>query len=274
MSDGGAPMAVDAARLAGIEARARAATEGPWHDDGYRVYGPTDAPDKRSGPVLVEHKHLANENGAADGAFIAHARVDVPDMAAALRAAWEIIDGSADPPTEAEIDAHAAAGGGWLVTYTTRFTKPGIVHVAVLHDAEDVRRHLSRAYRNCDDTRTLRWGALDTNGVPCARRRGGAAPGTGASDAARLAQFDAAVRRLVRFEKGASHAHGRCAVWDPDNGAIAGQPCARCHAFADARELVGEARWRVHPEPARADPADAVVACNRADCGCAKGGAP
>lgn len=93
MRDDGAIGAIDDARLAGIEARERAATKGPWHDDGYRIYGYTDAPDKRGGPLIVEYKHLDNENEAADGAFIEHARVDVRDMAAALRAARDILAG-------------------------------------------------------------------------------------------------------------------------------------------------------------------------------------
>ena len=188
-------------------------------------------------------------------------------FASTVLALYDVVDGRTVAPTDAEIDAHEAAGGGWLVTYTTCHTRPGAVHVEVLHNAVAVRRHLDRAYRNGDDTRTLRWRALDKNGALCAW------PG-GAVGVLRAAQVDAVLRRLVRFEQGASHAHLRCGVWDPDNGDIAGSPCARCHAFADARELVGEARWRVHGEPARADPDGDTVACGRADCGCSKGGAP
>ena len=68
-------------RLNEIEARANAATEGPWEllGDGEYVSGPG---------ILV-----APDDGgvtSADAEFIAHARTDMPDMAAALRAVLEI----------------------------------------------------------------------------------------------------------------------------------------------------------------------------------------
>jgi hypothetical protein len=50
-------------------------TPGPWHDDGYRIYGPTDEPDPRSGRVIVEYKHAENFSHA-DAALIAAA----PDL--------------------------------------------------------------------------------------------------------------------------------------------------------------------------------------------------
>lgn len=33
-------------------------TPAPWHNDGYRIYGPTNEPDKRSGKMIVEYKHV------------------------------------------------------------------------------------------------------------------------------------------------------------------------------------------------------------------------
>lgn len=73
-------------RLDAIEARAAAATEGPWQMDGPWTLGYTvitsagagliDADDAGSVPCLIEE----------DAEFIAHARADVPDLVAALRA--------------------------------------------------------------------------------------------------------------------------------------------------------------------------------------------
>ena len=77
-------------RLNEIEARANAATEGPWEDE--PPPGPGEDPMR---PICVYPK----EDGGtlayvqpleADAEFIAHARTDVPDMAAALRAVLEL----------------------------------------------------------------------------------------------------------------------------------------------------------------------------------------
>ena len=68
-------------RLNEIEARANAATEGPWDLIGGGEYVT---------PVGIM---VAPDDGGVNGAdaeFIAHARTDVPDMAAALRAVLEI----------------------------------------------------------------------------------------------------------------------------------------------------------------------------------------
>lgn len=66
-----------AERLAEIQARAEAATPGPWHEE--------------AGNVHVEHGRLATIGGTyvtavPDAEFIAHAREDVPALVAALRA--------------------------------------------------------------------------------------------------------------------------------------------------------------------------------------------
>ena len=73
-------------RLNEIEARANAATEGPWEADwrftGWDISGNVDDDGL---PALI-----ASEVDSEDAEFIAHARTDVPDMAAALRAVLEI----------------------------------------------------------------------------------------------------------------------------------------------------------------------------------------
>ena len=71
-------------RLNEIEARANAATEGPWM--GIRC------PDGFLGRVIGGNGFGVAEDfpDDADAEFIAHARTDVPDMAAALRAVLEV----------------------------------------------------------------------------------------------------------------------------------------------------------------------------------------
>jgi len=76
------------ARLAEIEARAAAATEGPWrvtpwHDKGVMPAGWADdsLPIDKRGPFA----HIAASD-LLDAAFIAAARTDVPALTAALRA--------------------------------------------------------------------------------------------------------------------------------------------------------------------------------------------
>ena len=73
-------------RLDKIEARANAATDGPW--EGIRY------PDGLLGRVIASDELgvcIAEDfPDDADAEFIAHARTDVPDMAAALRAVLEI----------------------------------------------------------------------------------------------------------------------------------------------------------------------------------------
>ena len=66
-------------RLNKIEARANAATEGPWEAHGSLITSLTAGP---GGEVA--------EASGQDTEFIAHTRTDVPDMAAALRAVLEV----------------------------------------------------------------------------------------------------------------------------------------------------------------------------------------
>ena len=77
----------DAPDLNAIEARANAATKGPWvwqaNDDGYpqQIVGNDD------GLVLVAETFIGPEHFPSEAEFIAHARTDVPALVAALRAA-------------------------------------------------------------------------------------------------------------------------------------------------------------------------------------------
>ena len=86
-------------RLDKIEARANAATEGPWEwegeakaewEEGANSLVPSRRPDD---PVLYGYGYDASGievKTPADAELIAHARTDVPDMAAALRAVLEM----------------------------------------------------------------------------------------------------------------------------------------------------------------------------------------
>ena len=77
-------------RLDKIEARANAATEGPWrHVSILDVGGFVE--DGRCGDIFGWAEDDAGTICAtdSDAEFIAHARTDVPDMAAALRAVLE-----------------------------------------------------------------------------------------------------------------------------------------------------------------------------------------
>ena len=78
-------------RLNEIEARANAATKGPWHRYGtwpYEVYAPRE-PD--GGPYIAS---MTGDDGhnESNAEFIAHARTDVPALVAALRAVQEVLD--------------------------------------------------------------------------------------------------------------------------------------------------------------------------------------
>ena len=86
-------------RLNEIEARANAATEGPWEWEGeakaeWEIGANSLVPSRRpDDPVLYGYGYDASGievKNPADAEFIAHARADVPDMAAALRAVLEI----------------------------------------------------------------------------------------------------------------------------------------------------------------------------------------
>ena len=89
-------------RLNEIEARANAATEGPWapwkdqdgakHMQGLLMVGNADAviPEGEMWVEDVDINPVAHTYTPWDREFIAHARTDVPDMAAALRAVLKL----------------------------------------------------------------------------------------------------------------------------------------------------------------------------------------
>ena len=86
-------------RLDEIEARANAATEGPWEWEGeakgeWEIGANSLVPSRRpDDPVLYGYGYDASGievKNPADAEFIAHARTDVPKMAAALRAVLEV----------------------------------------------------------------------------------------------------------------------------------------------------------------------------------------
>ena len=93
-------------RLDQIEARANAATEGPWEAHGSLITSLTGP----GGEVA--------EASGQDTEFIAHARTDVPDMAAALRAVLKLHkeDGHGWGPGES-FCTECQQGYGLLVPY-------------------------------------------------------------------------------------------------------------------------------------------------------------
>lgn len=72
-----------AERIAAIRKLAASLTDGPWYDDGYRVYGPSPETlgDRRNAPVLFEYKH-SEAIGPHDGQFIAAVRNMVDEFLA------------------------------------------------------------------------------------------------------------------------------------------------------------------------------------------------
>ena len=86
-------------RLDEIEARANAATEGPWEWEGeakaeWEIGANSLVPSRRpDDPVLYGYGYDASGievKTPADAEFIAHARTDVPALVAALRAVLEL----------------------------------------------------------------------------------------------------------------------------------------------------------------------------------------
>lgn len=73
-----------------------------------------------------------------------------------------IIDGSRRPPTDAEIDAHRAAGGAWLVTYTAHYA-PGEKFAEVFNDRPEL--HGLRAGEG--GLRGIHWRPVTGDGCPC-----------------------------------------------------------------------------------------------------------
>ena len=83
-------------RLNEIEARTNAATEGPWRASVVATYVDADGRRRGKGGIYPGGEpgppplFLTMDWLATDAEFIAHARTDVPDMAAALRAVLDL----------------------------------------------------------------------------------------------------------------------------------------------------------------------------------------
>ena len=100
--------------------------------------------------VIELHDTLGAEDIAAQ----------TPALARTVIALHAIIEGRATPPTDAEIAAHDAAGGTWLVRY--RRDGWGGDDAALFLDVlapRDVRG---------DGLAAVRWWPLDASGRPCA----------------------------------------------------------------------------------------------------------
>lgn len=104
---------MDEARLVEIEARANAATEGPWYQGSEAPQAVVlEAYDADDMVVLWLDESNAPE---ADAAFIAHARTDVPALIAALRQAWAERDAAAEEARtlRTKLARAAALAGKW-----------------------------------------------------------------------------------------------------------------------------------------------------------------
>lgn len=150
--------------IAAIRARLAAATSGPWTDRrvGMRGNGsPRSHEEQLCGPDDVAAlivTHCGSPEGHANVALTAHAPADLTALCDEVERLREIIAGRDRAPTDAEIEAHEAAGGSWLM------------HVY----GADPRLLLSGAlaimWRDRMDGLdiTIRWWPLDASGAPCA----------------------------------------------------------------------------------------------------------
>ena len=97
-------MTITPEELDEIEARASAATPGPWD------YSVTDG-------VFIEFTHAdvmrldqsLSPQGEGNNTFVAAARTDIPRLVAALREAWEAIEDALGMLIEAGLNSNASA---------------------------------------------------------------------------------------------------------------------------------------------------------------------
>ena len=98
-----------------------------------------------------------------------------------------------------------------------------------------------------------------------------------AAQSAMLTADGAAMRamlsRVVRHETTSPHAHEAVGRWDASNGPLGhgGLPCTRCHTFADARAMLGAARWPTRQEDRETEEVCGSLepgVCDNAACGC------
>ena len=97
-------------RLDEIEARANAATKGPWatYRDGIASPAFVNAPSTAVCEIQSDSFVREPDQGDADGSFIALARTDVPALVAALRAVHQI---ASDPDTISALEHGAVEFG-------------------------------------------------------------------------------------------------------------------------------------------------------------------
>lgn len=94
----------------------RVHTPGPWHDDGYRIYAPTESEDKCDGRMIVEYKHVDDFN-YADASLLTAA----PDLLDALRTAEAMLEGGV-----ASECRFCGGEGGWTDDHPAAMTP--VVH--------------------------------------------------------------------------------------------------------------------------------------------------
>ena len=100
-------------RLDQIEARANAATEGPWkttYEEADQWHSITGSPYPLGGGLWADHPEVAtvDQEDEADAEFIAHARTDVPALVAALRAVLRVCDATEATPVPGIVITGAA----------------------------------------------------------------------------------------------------------------------------------------------------------------------
>lgn len=90
-------------------------------------------------------------------------REEIARMADSIIALREIINGRTTPPTDAEIDAHRATGGGWIVG-----DRPFYLSVEVRDARALCERRAALHVAELPMWPPYRWIALDRDGKPCA----------------------------------------------------------------------------------------------------------
>lgn len=113
------------------------------------------APELAEAVVALHARHA--ERDAAERDYVAAYRGSVR-RADRLQ---EILDGRTDPPSDAEIEAHAAARGTWAIT---EIDDPrGVVRTRLVLEAQVIaQRQREQPHK------ALRWIALGADGKPCA----------------------------------------------------------------------------------------------------------
>ena len=92
----------------------------------------------------------------------AEARLGVPALEAEVRRLREIVEGRGVPPTDAQIMAHAAAGGWWLLCDASDHSNPRVLL------ALDAHRGAALSEARAGAREGVRWWPLDVDGRPCA----------------------------------------------------------------------------------------------------------